>query len=137
MTVYAPRVLFAAPSSGAGKTTVTCAILRAFHRRGLHLAAFKCGPDYIDPMFHREVLGVPSTNLDLFLLGEDMVRQILLEHARGAAFSLLEGAMGYYDGIGFTERAGSYDLARATRTPVVLIVDGRGAAQSLLAQVKG
>ena len=137
MTVYAPRVLFAAPSSGAGKTTVTCAILRAFHRRGLHLAAFKCGPDYIDPMFHREVLGVPSTNLDLFLLGEGMVRQILLEHAREAAFSLLEGAMGYYDGIGFTERAGSYDLARATRTPVILIVDGRGAAQSLLAQVKG
>ena len=55
MTVYAPRVLFAAPSSGAGKTTVTCAILRAFHRRGLHLAAFKCGPDYIDPMFQEDL----------------------------------------------------------------------------------
>ena len=64
-----PRLLVAAPASGSGKTTVTCALLRAFQRRGLDPCAFKCGPDYIDPMFHREVLGLPSRNLDLFFGG--------------------------------------------------------------------
>lgn len=137
MTFHRPRVLFAAPSSGAGKTTVTCAVLRALRRRGLCLSAFKCGPDYIDPMFHREVLGVPSTNLDLFLLGESTVRAILADRAQASDLSVLEGVMGYYDGIGLTERASSYDLARAVQTPVILVVDGRGAALSLLAQVQG
>lgn len=137
MTVSLPRVLLAAPSSGAGKTTVTCAILRALHRRGRKLSAFKCGPDYIDPMFHREVLGIPSYNLDLFLLGQRTVRRLLMEDAQGADLALMEGVMGYYDGIGLTERAGSYDLACATRSPAVLVLDGRGAAQSLLAQIKG
>lgn len=132
-----PRILFAAPCSGAGKTTVTCAVLRAWCRRGLKLSAFKCGPDYIDPMFHREVLGVPSANLDLFLLNESMVQWIFQENAQSSDLAFIEGAMGYYDGVGLTERAGSYELARATRSPAILIVDGRGAALSLLAQIKG
>ena len=74
-----PRLLVAAPASGSGKTTVTCALLRAFQRRGLDPCAFKCGPDYIDPMFHREVLGLPSRNLDLFFSGEDQARALLAD----------------------------------------------------------
>ena len=62
-----PRLMVAAPSSGSGKTTLACGLLRAAQRQGLAPCAFKCGPDYIDPMFHRSVLGVPSRNLDLIL----------------------------------------------------------------------
>lgn len=138
MTGMQPRVLLAAAASGAGKTTVTCAILRALKNRGrVRAAAFKCGPDYIDPMFHREVLGIPSTNLDLFLLQEHTVRSLLCENARGTEVALLEGVMGYYDGIGMTDRASSYHMACVTKSPVVLVVDARGAALSLLAQVEG
>ena len=61
------RMLIAAPASGSGKTAVTCALLTALQKRGLDPCAFKCGPDYIDPMFHRGVLGVESHNLDIFL----------------------------------------------------------------------
>ena len=78
-----PRLLVAAPASGSGKTTVTCALLRVFQRRGLDPCAFKCGPDYIDPMFHREVLGLPSRNLDLFFSGEDQACALLSSAGRG------------------------------------------------------
>lgn len=132
-----PRVLLAAAASGSGKTTVTCAVLRALKNRGVRAAAFKCGPDYIDPMFHREVLGVPSTNLDLFLLQEQTVRSLLCENAQEADIAVLEGVMGYYDGIGMTDRISSYHMACVTKSPVVLLVDARGAALSLLAQIEG
>lgn len=132
-----PRVLLAAAASGSGKTTVTCAILRALKNRGVRAAAFKCGPDYIDPMFHREVLGVPSTNLDLFLLQEQTVRSLLCENAQEADIAILEGVMGYYDGIGMTDRTSSYHMACVTKSPVILLVDARGAALSLLAQIEG
>ena len=70
-----PRILIAAPGSGSGKTLLTCALLRLFQRKGIRAAAFKCGPDFIDPMFHKKVLGTPSRNLDLYLAGEDGVRR--------------------------------------------------------------
>ena len=133
-----PRVLIGAPGSGSGKTTLVCGILQALLDRGLSLASFKCGPDYIDPMFHREVLGVDSTNLDLFLMGPETVRSILDRKEEGKDFSLIEGVMGYYDGIGgLSPSAGSYDLARQTSTPAVLVVDAKGKSLSLLAEIKG
>lgn len=130
------RLMIAAPSSGAGKTTVVCGLLRALADRGEAVTAFKCGPDYIDPMFHTQVLGVRSRNLDLFLLSKAALRYLLCKNA-GEGLALLEGAMGYYDGIGCTEEASAYAVAQATGTPVVLIIDGRGAALSLAAQVHG
>ena len=135
--IEAPRLLLAAPASGCGKTTVTCALLQVWKNRGLAPMAFKSGPDYLDPMFHTTALGVPSRNLDLFLMGEEAVRRSLAIHAAGHGLSLLEGAMGYYDGISLSSRASAWDLARTTQTPAVLVVDGRGAARSVAAVVKG
>ncbi|MFR4979261.1 MAG: AAA family ATPase, partial [Butyricicoccus sp.] len=78
-----PRLLIAGTGSGCGKTTVSSALLRAWQRQGVDLCAFKCGPDYIDPMFHREALGLPSYNLDLFFLQEQEVCELLSCHLSG------------------------------------------------------
>ncbi len=132
-----PRFLIAAPGSSSGKTTVVCALLQALGSAGLQTAAFKSGPDYIDPMFHSRVCGAKSRNLDLYMLGEETVRYLLAENGRGADVAVLEGAMGYYDGIGQSSEASAYDLARCTKTPVILIVNGKGAALSLAALLQG
>lgn len=133
----APRLLLCAGASGGGKTTVTCAILQALMGRGLNPVAFKCGPDYIDPMFHSEVIGAKSRNLDLFFLGEDKTRYLLERNSAGAGLALIEGVMGYYDGIAMSHQASAYHLARATQTPAVLVLDGRGSALTLAAAVRG
>ncbi len=131
-----PRLLLAAPASGSGKTTVTCALLWAARRRGLSPCAFKCGPDYIDPMFHRAVLGTPSRNLDLFFCGEEQARARLLA-AQGSGLAVLEGVMGFYDGIGMTDRASSWHVAEAVEAPVLLVVRPQGTALTLAAQLRG
>ena len=131
------RLLLTAPASGGGKTTVTCAILQALVDRGERPAAFKCGPDYIDPMFHSRVIGAKSRNLDLFLMGEGAVLRSLADNSRGCGLALLEGVMGYYDGIGMSHAASAYDLARVTQTPAVLVLDGRGSALTAAAVAKG
>ena len=133
----APRLLLCAPASGGGKTTLTCALLQALVDRGANPVAFKCGPDYIDPMFHSEIIGAKSRNLDLFFLGVDTTRYLLEENSRGSGLALIEGVMGYYDGIGLSADASAWDLARATRTPAVLVLDGRGRALTAAAVVKG
>ena len=130
-------LLISAMASGQGKTTLTCGLMAAFQRRGLRTAGFKCGPDYIDPMFHRQVLGVPSRNLDLFLQGEAGVRQSFRRAAPGADLALAEGAMGFYDGLGGTDQASAWAVARCLDLPVVLAVRPRGASLTLAAQVKG
>ena len=107
-----PRLMVAAPSSGSGKTTVTCGLLRAARQRGLRPCAFKCGPDYIDPMFHQEVLGIPSRNLDLFFCSPQQVRDRLASAASGHGLAVVEGVMGFYDGLGNSDRASSRKLAR-------------------------
>lgn len=132
------RILIGATGSGAGKTTVTCALLQALVNRGLQVQSFKCGPDYIDPMFHESVIGAKSGNLDLFLLPQPVVCWLLAKGQARRDFALIEGVMGYYDGVGgFSSRAGAYDLARATRTPSVLVVGARGMSLSLLAVIEG
>lgn len=136
--IKADRIMLAAPHSGSGKTFLTCGLLRLLRRRGLRAGAYKCGPDYIDPMFHREVLGVPSKNLDLYFSGEKLTRQLFLAGAEQRDISVMEGVMGFYDGLGGTElTASSYDLARATGTPVALVADGRGMSRSAVPLVKG
>ncbi len=137
MTKTLPRLLLAAPASGQGKTTLTLALLRAFQLAGKRPVAFKSGPDYIDPMFHRRVLDLPSYNLDLFLSDAPTATRLLAEYGGDGDVALIEGAMGYYDGVGVTDTASAYALARATGTPAVLVVSARGAALSLAATVHG
>lgn len=138
MTNKMARLLFAAPKSGNGKTMITCGFIEAMNRRGKKTAGVKCGPDYIDPMFHRRALGVPSGNLDTFFTGKDTTRYLLAKRASEAELTVLEGVMGYYDGLGGqSEAASTYEIAKVTETPVVLIVDGKGASVSLAAVIKG
>lgn len=133
-----PRLLIGAASSGSGKTTVVCGLLRLLQRRGTKVCAFKCGPDYIDPMFHRSVIGVPSRNLDLFFTPPERTRALLMQNAGDAELAVMEGVMGYYDGLGgVTDEAGSAHLARETETPAVLVVNAKGMSLSLAALLHG
>ncbi|MCR4568074.1 MAG: cobyrinate a,c-diamide synthase [Pseudobutyrivibrio sp.] len=131
------RIMLAAPSSGSGKTTITCGILSALKNKGKRPCSFKSGPDYIDPMFHRNVIGIPSGNLDTFFT-EDEVTKFLFAKEYTGDIAIIEGVMGLYDGIGGIELQGSsYDLARVLNTPIILVVDAKGAGRSILAQIKG
>ena len=132
-----PRFMIAGTNSGCGKTTITCGLMKALMNRGLRIAPFKCGPDYIDPMFHTHITGVDSVNLDLFFVKEDMVNWLLKKHMDGMDLGIIEGVMGYYDGIGTTLEASSYDLAVKTKTPVVLVVNAKGMSISIIALIKG
>lgn len=133
-----PRLLLAGTNSGCGKTTLACAVLQALVDRGIDTGSFKCGPDYIDPMFHSRVIGAPSANLDPFFFTENTLRFLLARHAAGRAVSVIEGVMGYYDGLGLTTtRASTYEVARWTQTPVVLVVGAKGTALSALAVLQG
>ncbi|WP_051684995.1 cobyrinate a,c-diamide synthase [Clostridium sp. KNHs205] len=131
------RIMFAGTKSGTGKTTITCGILRCLKERGMVISSFKCGPDYIDPMFHRKVIGTDSYNLDIFLSGEEAVKEVFLEGSKDSDISVMEGVMGYYDGIGFTERSSSYEVASLTDTPVILIIEAKGMGNSLGALLHG
>ena len=132
------HLMVAAPASGSGKTVVTCTLLTALQRRGLNPCAFKCGPDYIDSMFHRAVLGAESHNLDLFLSDAQRARELFVRAAHGHGAAVCESAMGFYDGLGgVTDAASAWDTARALDLPVLLIVRARGAALSLAAVVRG
>lgn len=133
-----PRILLAAPSSGSGKTAVCCGLLELFRRRGMSLVSFKCGPDYIDPAFHSHVLGIRGYNLDSFFLDEKEVDVLFRQKAAGADLAVMEGVMGYYDGVaGTSTRASTYHIAAITDTPVILVVDGKKSSLSLAALVKG
>ena len=131
------QFLIAAPSSGSGKTTVACAVLAALKKRGADPCAFKSGPDYIDPMFHRSALQVDSHNLDLFLSNRDMVRAIFARYAAGHGAAVCEGAMGFYDGQGLTTRASAWELADTLGLPVLLVVQPGGASVTLAAEIQG
>ena len=133
-----PRLLLAAPESGSGKTVLTCGILALLQRRGISCVSYKCGPDYIDPMFHHQVLGIPGYNLDSFFIPQQQVRRLFTQTARKADMALIEGVMGYYDGVaGTTTQASAYEIAQITDTPVILVVDGKKSSLSIAALVKG
>ena len=136
--VNTPRVMLAAMRSGSGKTTVTCGVLAALKKQNIKVQAYKCGPDYIDPMFHRTVLGIDTGNLDTFFAGADAIGRILARDTMDAELIVMEGVMGYYDGVGgTTTMASSYELSKVTKTPVVLIVDAKGASVTLAATIRG
>ena len=131
------QFVLAAPASGSGKTTLTCALLAALKKRGFWPCAFKSGPDYIDPMFHRSALRVDSHNLDLFFSAPDTVRALYAHYAAGHDAALCEGAMGFYDGLNCTTAASAWALADTLGLPVLLVVQPKGASVTLAAQING
>lgn len=128
------RIMISAFSSGSGKTSFTMGFLRLLQKTGLKVSSYKCGPDYIDPMFHTKALNIPSRNIDLFLSSENTIKNIL---ADTEDIAVIEGVMGFYDGIAFTDIASACDISNATGTPVILIVDVKGKSATLKALING
>lgn len=145
------KVMLTAISSNSGKTAVTCGLLSLLKRKGYDPCAFKCGPDYIDPMFHRSVLGISSNNLDVFLAGEDGVRETFSHGCKGHGAAVVEGVMGFYDGVRFAdsvqqsggvgqdsgEFASAHHVADLLDIPAILVVRPKGAALTMAAVIKG
>lgn len=129
------RIMIAGTHSGCGKTSITLALLTAFRNRGQRIYALKCGPDYLDPLFHQNVLGVPSGNLDSYLQTEERIKRKLAERADG--LTLIEAVMGYYDGYGESGKASSYEIASMSETPVLLVVRAKGMMHSAAALLRG
>ena len=130
------RILISGTNSNCGKTTMTMALLSAFQKRGLKIASFKSGPDYIDPMFHRKVFNVETHNLDPYFSTEEMLCDQFIRNC-GEDLSIIEGAMGYYDGIGVEGRASAWQVAKSIKAPAVLIIDAKGMSNSAAAIIKG
>ncbi len=131
-----PRIMIAAASSGSGKTVITTGLLCELKRRGITAASFKCGPDYIDPMFHKTVPGIEGRNLDSFFLTEDAITQLVITCAGDIA--VIEGVMGIYDGTSCDSIAGScYEIAKITKTPVILVVNAAGIGKTVASVIKG
>lgn len=130
--------MISAPSSGSGKTLITCGILKALTNRNQKVSSFKCGPDYIDPMFHSKIIGIKSKNIDTFFTEDEMTKHLFCEGGENADISVVEGVMGYYDGLKSTSIEGSsYDVAVTLCTPVILVVDCKGRSLSILPEIEG
>lgn len=128
--------IIAAPASGAGKSTITVGLLRALRDAGVRVAAAKCGPDYIDPMYHGLASGRPSINLDPWAMTQEQLSGLAAQQADGSDLLVVEGVMGLFDGA--RDGTGSTaDLADALGLPVIFLVDASHQAQSLAALVHG
>ncbi|MEU8685781.1 cobyrinate a,c-diamide synthase [Streptomyces sp. NPDC048611] len=133
-----PRLVIAAPSSGAGKTTVATGLMAAFAEAGLVVSPHKVGPDYIDPGYHSLATGRPGRNLDAYLCGPGRIAPLFLHGAAGADLALVEGVMGLFDGAsGMGELSSTAQVAKLLRAPVVLVVDASSQSRSVAALVHG
>lgn len=133
-----PRLVVAAPSSGAGKTTVATGLMAALTARGLRVSPHKVGPDYIDPGYHGLAAGRPGRNLDAYMCGPERVAPLFLHGAAGADVAVVEGVMGLFDGAaGQGELASTAHVAKLLRAPVVLVVDASSQSRSVAALVHG
>ncbi|MED4401973.1 cobyrinate a,c-diamide synthase [Metabacillus fastidiosus] len=132
------RFVIAGTGSGVGKTTLTIGLMSAFMKKGLTVQGFKCGPDYIDPTYHKAVTKRPSRNLDSWMLDHDVVKEIFYNGSRGADLSIIEGVMGFFDGKNpLTNSGTTAELSMILETPVVLVVNCASMARSAAAIVKG
>lgn len=135
---HMPRLVIAAPHSHSGKTTVTLALLAALQQRGLRVAPFKVGPDYIDPQLHRQAAGSTSYNLDTYLVPAGQVQETFCRVAHKADIAIVEGVMGLFDGSSPTSRLGSTaEVAALLQAPIVLVIDASGMAASVGALLHG
>jgi cobyrinic acid a,c-diamide synthase len=135
---FIPRLVVSATGSGAGKTTATIALIGALRARGMRVAAFKCGPDYLDPTYHRRAAGTPSHNLDGWMMGREAVLATFARAATGADIAVIEGMMGLFDGAAPTSDEGSTaEIAKWLEAPVLLVVDASGMARTVAAVAHG
>ncbi len=133
-----PRIVVAGTSSGVGKTTVATGLMAALAGRGLTVAGFKVGPDFIDPSYHALATGRPARNLDAFLSGPDLVAPLFAHGAASADVAVVEGVMGLFDGAsGKGELASTAHVAKLLDAPVILVVDAGAMARSVAAMVHG
>jgi cobyrinic acid a,c-diamide synthase len=133
-----PRLVVAAPSSGAGKTTVATGLIAALAARGLAVSPHKVGPDYIDPGYHALAAGRPGRNLDAYMCGEERIAPLFLHGAAGADVAVVEGVMGLFDGAaGRGELSSTAQVSKLLRAPVVLVVDASSQSRSVAALVHG
>lgn len=130
-------IVIGGTGSGAGKTTVTLAVMAALARRGVKVAGFKVGPDFIDPAFHAVASGRVSRNLDGWILSPEANRKVYERGMAGAAIGIVEGVMGLFDGAGSGERGSTGEIAKELGLPSVLVVDAKGASRSVAAVVSG
>ena len=131
-------IMIAAIKSGSGKTTITCGLLEAIKQRGHAVTAFKCGPDYIDPMFHRKVIGVTSHNLDTFFSDDEQIRELYAKEGADNEIAVIEGVMGLFDGLGGIRQEGSsYHLAKVLQIPIILVIDAHGMGRTVVPVLAG
>lgn len=130
------RIIISGTGSGCGKTTVVCAVLTALKKRGLDVSSFKCGPDYIDTMFHEKAIGTSSYNIDSFFCDDDTLRFLLDENGGKSDISVIEGVMGYYDGNA-DGRGSAYSVSQITDTKSIIVIDCKGMGASIGAVMKG
>jgi cobyrinic acid a,c-diamide synthase len=130
-------ILIAGTQSGVGKTTVTIGLMAAFKKRGLRVQGFKIGPDFIDPGYHTAVTGIPSRNLDGWMLSREANRTIFEEWGGQADLCIIEGAMGLFDGYGTTEEGSAAQMAKWLQVPILLVADAKGASRSVAATLWG
>lgn len=132
-----PRIIVAGTHSGAGKTSVTLALLSALTKAGRKTQAFKVGPDYIDPSYHTAITQRPSRSLDTWMLGPEVVKTVFSNGMRGADVGVIEGVMGLFDGLGTSETSSTAEMAKLLRAPVLLVIDGHGMSRSAAAMALG
>ncbi len=128
------RFIISGTNSGCGKTTVICAVMKRLISDGLKVSSFKCGPDYIDPMFHREIIGTDSYNLDSFFCDDNTLKYLFYENSKGD-ISVVEGVMGFYDGV--NGKASSYEISQILNIPAIIVIDCKGMSTSIGAVIKG
>jgi len=135
---FIPAFVIAGTHSGVGKTTVALGIMAALQRRGLRVQPFKIGPDFIDPGLHTKVCGLPSHNLDGWMLSRDYNRRSFRKNVRDKDVAVVEGMMGLYDGrSGATEQGSTAQVAKHLGLPVILVVDASAMARSAAAMILG
>ncbi len=134
----AKAIVIAGVRSGVGKTTLATGIMGALTRRGYQVQPFKAGPDYIDPSYHHLACGVPSRNLDTWLLPHETVTELFRRAGGDDKLCVVEGVMGVYDGhSSLTEEGSTAQLAKLLNAPVILVVDAAKVARSVAAEVLG
>lgn len=133
-----PRIVIAGTNSGVGKTSIVVGLIEALKERGLKVACFKCGPDYLDPTYHKEASGRGAANLDSWLMNKDILIESFIQESKGADIAIIEGVMGLFDGSDIASESGSTaQIAKWLDAPVLLVIDASGMARTIAAIAKG